>query len=149
MSLQVVSVFEEKLVIYFSYCEETTVSCFWSMAYYSHFSCHSNKIWRQAKFLCLLLTAAKFQTNWEKTPQIMHFHFFMSCRITSVTSYLSEHEAKSLQNGDVYLAQIPDFEWNIFEWEPLGALRSVMAHLFALFRPCHLILNFFSTGVSL
>ena len=27
-----------------------------------------------------------------------------------MTSYLSEIEAKNLQNGDVHLAQIPDFE---------------------------------------
>ena len=27
----------------------------------------------------------------------------------SVTSYLSENEAKNLQNSDVHLAQIPDF----------------------------------------
>ena len=27
-----------------------------------------------------------------------------------MTSYLSENEAKNLQNGDVHLAQIPDFE---------------------------------------
>ena len=34
----------------------------------------------------------------------------MSCRIASVTSYLSENEAKNLQNGDVHLTQLPDFE---------------------------------------
>ena len=28
----------------------------------------ATKFWRQAKFLCLLLTAAKFQTNRAKTP---------------------------------------------------------------------------------
>ena len=33
----------------------------------------------------------------------------MSCSIASVTSYLSENEAKNLQNGDVHIAQIPDF----------------------------------------
>ena len=27
-----------------------------------------------------------------------------------MTSYLSENEGKNLQNGDVHLAQIPDFE---------------------------------------
>ena len=30
-----------------------------------------------------------------------------------MTSYLSENEAKNLQNGDIHLAQIPDFEWDI------------------------------------
>ena len=33
-----------------------------------------------------------------------------------MTSYLSENEAENLQNGDVHLAQIPDFEmkyWHI------------------------------------
>ena len=27
-----------------------------------------------------------------------------------MTSYLSENEAKNLQNGDVHLAKIPDFK---------------------------------------
>ena len=42
-----------------------------------------------------------------------------------MTSYLSENEAENLQNGDVHLAQIPDFEVEYLE--PFGALRSVMA----------------------
>ena len=44
----------------------------------------------------------------------------MSCRIASVTSYLSENEAKNLQNGDVHVAQIPDFE--------MGYLENHLAH---------------------
>ena len=44
----------------------------------------------------------------------------MSCRIASVTSYLSENEAKNPQNGDAYLAQIPDFE--------MGYLENHLAH---------------------
>ena len=43
------------------------------------------------------------------------FILSMSCRIASVTSYLSENEAKNLQNGDVHLAQIPDFEMGYLE----------------------------------
>ena len=39
----------------------------------------------------------------------------MSCSIASVTSYLSENEAKNLQNGDVHIAQIPDFEIEYLE----------------------------------
>ena len=39
----------------------------------------------------------------------------MSCSIASVTSYLSENEAKNLQNGDVHIAQIPDFEMEYLE----------------------------------
>ena len=38
-----------------------------------------------------------------------------------MTSYLSENEAKNLQNGHIHLAQITDFERT-------GALKSVMAH---------------------
>ena len=34
----------------------------------------------------------------------------MSSSIAFVTSYLSGIEAKNLQNGDVHIAQIPDFE---------------------------------------
>ena len=32
-----------------------------------------------------------------------------------MTSYLSENEAKNLQNGDVHIAQIPDFEMEYLE----------------------------------
>ena len=38
-----------------------------------------------------------------------------------MTSYLSENEAKGLQNGDVHLAQISDFE--------MGYLENHLAHL--------------------
>ena len=43
------------------------------------------------------------------------FIFSMSCTIASATSYLSENEAKNLQNGDAHLAQIPDFEMGYLE----------------------------------
>ena len=32
-----------------------------------------------------------------------------------MTSYLSESEAKNLQNGDAHLAKIPDFEMGYLE----------------------------------
>ena len=37
-----------------------------------------------------------------------------------MTSYLSENDVENLQNGDVHLAQIPDFE--------LGYLENHLAH---------------------
>ena len=37
-----------------------------------------------------------------------------------MTSYLIEYEAKNLQNGNVHLAQIPDFE--------MGYLKNNLAH---------------------
>ena len=37
-----------------------------------------------------------------------------------MTSYLSEREAKNLQNGDVHVTQIPDFE--------IGYLKNHLAH---------------------
>ena len=40
-----------------------------------------------------------------------------------MTSYLRENEAKNLQNGDVHLAQIHDFEMGYLE-KPFGALKS-------------------------
>ena len=43
------------------------------------------------------------------------FIFLMSCSIASVTSYLSGIELKNLQNGDVHIAQIPDFEMEYLE----------------------------------
>ena len=52
-------------------------------------------------------------------------------------TYLSGDEAKNLQNGDIYLAQIADFGMELF-----GALRSVMAHFFAFFMLFHLSLTF-------
>ena len=55
-----------------------------------------------------------------------------------MTSYLSENEAKSLQSGDVHIAQIPDFET-----EPFGTLRSVMARFFFIFHASSFELNFF------
>ena len=48
------------------------------------------------------------------------FIFSMSCRIVYVTSYLNENEAKNLQNGDVHVAQIADFE--------IGYLENHLAH---------------------
>ena len=51
----------------------------------------------------------------QKAPEIFHFHFSLSCRIASVTLYLSENEAENLQNGDVHLAQIPDFKMEYLE----------------------------------
>ena len=44
-----------------------------------------------------------------------------------MTSYLSENEVNNLQNSEVHLVQIPDFEMEYLR-EPFGALRSVMAH---------------------
>ena len=32
-----------------------------------------------------------------------------------MTSYLNENEAKNLQNGDVHVAEIPDFEMEYLE----------------------------------
>ena len=43
------------------------------------------------------------------------FIFSLSYSIASVTSYLCENETEDLQNGDVHLAQIPDFEMEYLE----------------------------------
>ena len=42
-------------------------------------------------------------------------NFSLSCRIVSVTSYLRENEAENLQNGDIHLAQVPDFGMGYLE----------------------------------
>ena len=66
----------------------------------------------------------------------------MPCSIASVTSYLSENESKSLQNGDVHIAQIPDFEMEYLR--TICALRSVMARFFFfIFHALSFELNFF------
>ena len=44
-----------------------------------------------------------------------------------MTLFFSENEAENLQNGDVHLAQIPDFEMGYLELVPLGALSLMMA----------------------
>ena len=43
------------------------------------------------------------------------FIFSISCSIASVTSYFIEKEVKNLQNGDVHIAQIPDYEMEYLE----------------------------------
>ena len=63
------------------------------------------------EFLCQV----SFKLIEQKTPEILHFHFLLSCSIASVTSYLNENEAENLQNSDVHLAQIPDFEMEYIE----------------------------------
>ena len=78
--------------------------------------CHSNKIGSEAKFLCQVLTACK--VSYESNRGLLRyctFIFSMSCSIASVTSYLIENEAENLQNGDVHLTQIPDFEIEYLE----------------------------------
>ena len=47
--------------------------------------------------------------------EVLRFHFSLSCSIASVTSYLSENEAENQQNGNVHVAQIPDFEIEYLE----------------------------------
>ena len=67
-------------------------------------------------FICSLLTACKISNKSNKRlMRYCVFSFSMSCSIASVTSYLSENEAKNLQNGDVHIAQIPDFEMEYLE----------------------------------
>ena len=64
-----------------------------------------------------------------------------------MTSYLSENEAENLQNGDVDLPQIADFE--------MGYLENHLAHkvsdgsFFCIFHTLSFEINFFSTRVSL
>ena len=56
----------------------------------------------------------------QKTPEKLHFNFSLYHRIASLITYLSENEAENLQNGDVHLAKIPDFE--------MGYLQNHLAH---------------------
>ena len=75
------------------------------------FGCHGNEIHNEAKFLCQIITACKVSNKSNKRLlKYCTFIFSLSYSIASVTSYLSENEAENLQNGDVHLAQIPDFE---------------------------------------
>ena len=69
------------------------------------------------------------------------FIFSMSCSIASVTSYLSENEAKNLQNGDVHIAQIPDLKWNILR--TIWRIEVGDGLLFCIFHALSFELNFF------
>ena len=64
------------------------------------FTCNSLQSFRQIK---------------QRTHEVLQIHFSMSCSIAFVTSHLSGIEAKNLQNGDVHIAQIPDFEMEYLE----------------------------------
>ena len=61
-----------------------------------------------------------FEQIEQKTAEILHFHIFIILPDVSVTSYLRENEAENLQNGNVHLAQIPDFA--------MGYLENHLAH---------------------
>ena len=60
-------------------------------------------------------------------------------------SYLSENEAKNLHNGDVHLAQIPDFQISRTIW----CIEVSDGSFFTFFTLFHLSVTFFSNGVSL
>ena len=80
------------------------------------FGCLGNKIRNETKFFCQVLTACKVSNKSNKRLlRYCTFIFSLSYSIASVTSYLSENEAENLQNGDVHLAKIPDFETEYLE----------------------------------
>ena len=51
----------------------------------------------------------------QKTPEILHSHFFNVLQDCVGDVILSENEAKNLQYGDIHLAQIPNFEMGYLE----------------------------------
>ena len=73
------------------------------------------------------------------------FIFSISCSIASVTSYFIEKEAKNLQNGDVHIAQIPDFEMNILR--TIWRIEVGDGSLFCIFDALSFELNFFRPEV--
>ena len=111
------------------------------------FGCHGNEIWNEAKFLCQVLTACKISNKSNRRLLgYWTFIFSLSFSIASVTSYVSENEAENLQNGDIHLTQIPDFEMEYLEnhlahW---GRWWLVFFPFFTLF---HLSLTFFRPEV--
>ena len=66
-----------------------------------------------------------------------------------MTSYLIENEAENLQNGDVHIAQIPDFEmeWNISRTIWPIEVGDGSFFFFAFFTFFHLSLTFFRPEV--
>ena len=63
-------------------------------------------------------------------------------------SYFIENEVENLQNGDLHLAQIPDFEMEYLMQDLFSTLRSVMACFF-IFTPFYLTLTFFDQSFPL
>ena len=105
--------------------------------------CHGNKIWNEAKFLCQVLTACKVSNKSNRRlPRYCTFIFSLA-----VTSCLTENEAENLQNGDVHLAQIPDFEMEYLKNHLTRWGRWWL--FFCIFRTLSFELTFFSTGGSL
>ena len=51
----------------------------------------------------------------QKTHEVLHFHFFNVLQHCVYDIILSQNEAKNLQNGDIHIAQIPDFEIEYLE----------------------------------
>ena len=88
-----------KLIFETHFCLNHIDFVFSIMDNHFDFGCHRN-----------IGTSANFKQIEQKIPDISHFHFFMSSRIASVMSYLSENLAENLQNGVVHLGQIPDVE---------------------------------------
>ena len=64
-----------------------------------------------------------------------------------MTSYLSENEGESLQNGDVHLSQIPDFEWDISR--TIWHIEVSDGSFFVFFTLFHLSLTFFDRSFPL
>ena len=65
--------------------------------------------------------SASFSFRYDVTGSMLQDNEKMKMQyLRGVFKYLSKNEAKILQNGDVYLAQIPDFE--------MGYLESHLAH---------------------
>ena len=75
---------------------------------------HSNKISNQAKFLCLILTVCKMSN--ESNKRLLRYCtliFSMSCMIASVTSYLSENDAKICKMATSILLKFLTLKWDI------------------------------------
>ena len=62
-------------------------------------------------------------------------------------SYLSENKAKNLQNGDVHLAKILDFKWDVSRTS--WSIEVSDGSFFFIFHTLSFELNFFSTRLSL
>ena len=63
-----------------------------------------------------------------------------------MTPYLSQNEAKNLQNGDVHIAEIPDLKWNISR--TIWRIEVCDGSFFCIFHALSCELNFFSTEGS-
>ena len=118
---------------------------FLTKANYSRFSYHSKEIWNQAKCLCSILSTCKISNELSKRFSYdCTLIFSMSCRIVSVTSYLSAIEAKIYKMATYILLKFLTLKWDISR--TIWRIEVSDGSLFCIFHALLFELNFLFDG---